>query len=62
MLIEKLSMERIPESHNKIKKSGTTFGVKFPQRTKIILFSHPTTHFLTTNSINFTNKLVLFFY
>jgi hypothetical protein len=26
MLIEKLNKERIPESHNKIKKSGTTFG------------------------------------
>jgi len=26
MLIEKLNMERIPESHNKIKKNGTTFG------------------------------------
>jgi hypothetical protein len=26
MLIEKLNMERIPESHNKSKKSGTTFG------------------------------------
>jgi len=25
MLIEKLNMERIPEFHNKIKKSGTTF-------------------------------------
>jgi len=26
MLIEELNRKRIPESHNKIKKSGTTFG------------------------------------
>lgn len=29
MLIEKLNKKRIPESHNKIKKSGTTFGYNF---------------------------------
>jgi hypothetical protein len=26
MLIEELNKKRIPESHNKIKKSGATFG------------------------------------
>jgi hypothetical protein len=30
MLIEELNKKRIPESHNKIKKSGATFGYNLP--------------------------------
>jgi len=38
MLIEKLNMERIPEFHNKIKKSGTTFRYNLETNKRFSLF------------------------
>jgi len=36
MLIEELNRKRIPESHNKIKKSGTTFGYNLKRTIKTL--------------------------